>query len=142
MHVSYRNDRSPGGTSDEARARRALIVDADPEQRTRTRLCLKRLGLIVDVVDDGDAALAAVQRRAYDLLLAEVALPDMGGPELVRAVRAEPAGRELRILVHGSYALPGDARRATESGADAFLGGWTGDDALARAVRGLLAPMR
>lgn len=123
----------------DGRVRRALIVDADPEQRTLARLCLKRLGLIVDVVEDGAAALAALSRRPYDLLVVEVALPDMGGPELVRAVRVDRSGRSTKILVRGSYALPGDARRATQSGADGFLDGGTGH-ALARAVVALFEP--
>jgi len=110
------------------------VVDADPEQRTRARVGLKRLGLIVDVAEDGAAALDALERRAYDLLVVEVALPDMGGPELVRAARAGGTSSGSKILVQGSYSLPGDAERATRSGADAFLGSWTEHDALIDAV--------
>lgn len=61
-----------------------LVAEDDDSMRTFIRQALIRAGHEVDSVPDGSAALDAVMRKGYDLLLADVVMPGVDGIELVR----------------------------------------------------------
>ncbi len=65
-----------------------VLVAEDNEVNQRVaRAMLEALGHRVDVVDCGDAALEAIERRVYDVLLTDMRMPGMSGLELTRRVR-------------------------------------------------------
>lgn len=69
-----------------------LVVDAHAEQHEHLRRILgPRLGYTVFDAESGAEALALCEelRERFDLLLTEVALPDMTGPELEAALRSQ-----------------------------------------------------
>ena len=104
-----------------ARIRRALVVDGDPEHRTVTRMTMNVLRIPVDVVTNGMQALEALTHGDYDLVMVDMALPDMRGPDLVRALRGSPRHQTIRVLAHSCYILPGDVERSFDAGCDAFI---------------------
>lgn len=66
-----------------------LVVDDDPDVREDAVTCLESLGYRILEAENGDAALAMLEReRGIDLLLVDVAMPGMTGIELVRRARA------------------------------------------------------
>jgi DNA-binding NtrC family response regulator len=65
-----------------------LIVDDDPSIRTVTVEMLKRLDCHARAVDSGEAALAALQESGWDIILIDLAMPEMSGMQLYSAVRA------------------------------------------------------
>lgn len=80
-----------------------LVVDDDADLREVAVNCLLSLGYRILEAENGDAALAMLEReRGIDLLLVDVAMPGMNGFELVRRARAnEPC---LRALFATGYA--------------------------------------
>jgi two-component system, cell cycle sensor histidine kinase and response regulator CckA len=121
------------------RARVALVADDEDMVRGVTRLYLERAGWVVMAARDGPSALrlAAGCPVGVDLLVADVAMPGMSGPELARRVRAlHPAAGVLftsgypRDLLPRGCALDRDAR---------FLDKPFTMEALARAAREALA---
>jgi PAS domain S-box-containing protein len=93
-----------------------LIDDEDAVRRVITRL-LERSGFTVLAAGDGPAALAIAQGHSgpIDVLLTDVVLPGMAGPEIAERLAAERP--EMRVLYCSGY--PGDeiARRGLEPGA-------------------------
>jgi DNA-binding NtrC family response regulator/anti-sigma regulatory factor (Ser/Thr protein kinase) len=63
-----------------------LVVDDDARVRLGVQHYLENAGHRVHCAEDGSAALSILKRTelAVDLLLTDVALPDLGGPELAR----------------------------------------------------------
>jgi PAS domain S-box-containing protein len=70
------------------RKARILVVDDDPDVRLFLITLLDELGHAVEGVEDGEAALAAVEAAPPDLMLIDFAMPKMNGAQLAHAVRA------------------------------------------------------
>ena len=70
--------------------RRIVLADDNADMRDYVgRLLRERWD--VEMVADGDAALAAIRRQPPDLVLADVMMPGLDGFELLRAIRRDPA---------------------------------------------------
>ncbi len=84
---------------------RLLLVDDDPAVREVTGLMLRELGCAVSEAGSGGEALALLERGLeIDLIAADVAMPGMNGPELVRQVRQRQP--EIAVLLVTGYADP------------------------------------
>lgn len=64
-------------------AYRALIVEDDGAIRKLVKIVLEREGFVVEGVRDGAAAIALLSAVAYDLLIVDLMLPNIGGEELL-----------------------------------------------------------
>lgn len=73
---------------------RILVVDDDEDARELIRVMLTDRGGDVTVVESAGAALHAISRDRYDLLLADIGMPEQDGYSLIQAVRAVLARRE------------------------------------------------
>jgi CheY-like chemotaxis protein len=64
-----------------------------------TVLLLEKQGHIVTVVKDGKQALAALERREFDIALMDIQMPELNGLETAAAVREKEAhtGKHLRL---------------------------------------------
>jgi DNA-binding response OmpR family regulator len=82
--VSEKVGKSRGGTTSPVRV---LVVDDSAEARDAVRRTLEREGLAVEQAADGPAALAAVSRCTPDLVLLDLAMPGMGGLEVLARLR-------------------------------------------------------
>ncbi|MEV0901367.1 histidine kinase dimerization/phospho-acceptor domain-containing protein [Actinoplanes sp. NPDC049802] len=67
-----------------------LVARADPVDRRLARRLLERRGHRVVTVADGEAAVEAVQRDRYDLVLMGAGLRVLDGPNAVRLIHADP----------------------------------------------------
>ena len=101
---------------------RVLLAEDNPiNQRVATSM-LEQRGHTVEVVADGGAALAAVLRGGYDVVLMDVQMPELDGFEATRRIRrARPAGEGPRIVAMTAHALAGDRQRCLDAGMDAYL---------------------
>ena len=92
-------------------AGKILIVD----DVATNRIVLKvRLGEVFHetlVASDGAGALRLVRDRKPDLLLLDLELPDMDGIAVLHALRADPASRDLPVIIYTATANA-DARLA------------------------------
>jgi PAS domain S-box-containing protein len=99
--------------------RRLVIADDDPMQLKLATFRLSRLGFTVEAVPDGRAALEAVRRRAPDVVISDVMMPELDGFGLAMAVRQDPALRAVPVLlVTSSYVDPADRALARRAGAN------------------------
>jgi len=104
------------------RALRILCAEDNPYGRVILNTILTELGHKVDFAGSGEAAVEAVARGGYDLVLMDVILPDLDGIEATRRIRAL-AGDAARTPVIGisGRAAPGDETAARAAGMDAYV---------------------
>jgi signal transduction histidine kinase/CheY-like chemotaxis protein len=106
-----------------ARPLRVLLVEDNlVNQKLVTRM-LEPQGHVVEVAGNGRAALAALERATFDLVLMDVQMPEMDGFEATAAIRAaERDGRaHLPIIAMTAHAMKGDRERCLAAGMDAYL---------------------
>jgi PAS domain S-box-containing protein len=82
---------------------RAVVVDDEPVVRDVCARLLEGLGYAVQAVSDGAAALALFEseRRPVELLLTDVVMPGLTGPEL--ALRVSEIHAETKVLYMSGY---------------------------------------
>jgi two-component system, chemotaxis family, chemotaxis protein CheY len=76
-----------------------LSVDDSSTMREVVKLALKLAGFEVSQATDGAEALKMALAGQYDLVLADVNMPNMDGIELIRALRAEENYKKTPILM-------------------------------------------
>lgn len=105
----------------EVRGRILAAEDNEVNQVVIERL-VRRLGYAIDVVNSGQAAVAAVARGGYALVLMDCQMPGMDGFEATSAIRAlpGPAGT-LPIVAVTAHAAPGDRQQCLAAGMDDYL---------------------
>jgi DNA-binding response OmpR family regulator len=102
------------------RAARVLVVDDNPLFARATASMLAALGVEADLAADGFAALAALARAPYDLVLLDWEMPRLDGRRTVLEIRRR-FGPSLPIIV--TSALTARVRRVLgpDSGVDDLL---------------------
>ncbi len=93
---------------------RALVVDDDEDVHRLVATWLRRRGYEVETAADGRHATELLDRGAFDVVISDVVMPDIGGNELLRRVRQ----RDLDLPV-----LLMTARPELASAIDAVNGG-------------------
>lgn len=104
---------------------RVLVVDDNAVNRKIVSRQLELAGVQADTAGAGDEALTLWRERRYDLVLADLQMPDMDGFELARRIRAgEAAERRARtpILALTADKTEQQAARSREAGMDGCLG--------------------
>ena len=90
-------------------------------------------------VDNGDAALERAIEVRPDVVLADVGMPGLNGYELCAAIKAEPALRNVKVILLTGTFDTYDETRAREVGADAHVSKPFEAQALVDQVHALLA---
>jgi CheY-like chemotaxis protein len=111
---------SPPGA---ARAYRVLLVEDDRINQFVSVRLLEKMGLVVEVVDNGHEAVSRVISGAFDLVLMDCQMPELDGYEATRRVRAAESvhGRRVPIVALTANALSSDRARCLEAGMDDYL---------------------
>src|SRR5215471_10002567 len=76
-----------------------LLADDDPGARLLHTTALETGGFSVDVVADGEEAIAAFTKRQPDCLVLDVVMPKLTGFDVCRLVRATTDGQRIPILI-------------------------------------------
>jgi two-component system response regulator HydG len=96
-----------------------LIVDDDHAHRTMLETMVKTWAYETHTADDGDTAIAAVEKRAFDLILMDIRMVRMSGIEALDAIRKiNPA---IPIVLMTAYASVDTAVEALKKGAYDYL---------------------
>jgi PAS domain S-box-containing protein len=110
----------------EARRRslRILLAEDDLTNQKVAQGFLARLGLEVDTVSSGAAALEALRGFSYDLVLMDVQMPVMDGLEATRAIRDannNALAPHVPIIALTARAMEGDREACLLAGMDDYL---------------------
>jgi len=98
-----------------------LVVDDEPNIVLSLEFLMEQAGFEVRVARDGEQALAAMRERAPDLVLLDVMIPRGDGYGVCKAVRANPAWREVRIVMLTAKGRESERERGIALGADDYI---------------------
>lgn len=97
---------------------RVLIVDDHELILSVMEMVLRRKGFEPEIASNGNAAWDLIQTHEYALLITDIAMPGLGGTELIRRTKAHsPETRILAISGRGAAFLAD----AIDAGADDTL---------------------
>jgi two-component system, chemotaxis family, sensor kinase CheA len=103
-------------------APKVLVVDDQFTVRELQRSILRAAGYRVEVAPDGREALARLSAPGgFDLVVTDLQMPEMGGLELLAAIRADPERSSLPVIVVTSHGSEEDRKRGAQAGADAYI---------------------
>ncbi|WP_176049694.1 response regulator [Burkholderia sp. BCC1644] len=101
---------------------RILCAEDDPDIRTILDFSLSTVGgYELCLCADGTEALEQADAFAPDLVLLDVMMPRLGGPETMRALRERPALRDTPIVLMSARALPDEIEALLAHGATGVI---------------------
>ena len=103
------------------RRKRILVVDDSITVRELERQLLQSRGFDVDVAVDGMDGWNAVRGEQYDLVVSDVDMPRLDGIGLVSLIKADPARRDIPIVIVSYKDREEDRLRGLEAGANRYL---------------------
>ena len=97
---------------------RLLLVEDHPINQEVARALLEREGATIVTANNGREALEclAAAMIPFDAVLMDVQMPEMGGYEASRAIRAQPRFAALPIIAMTANAMNGDREKCIEAG--------------------------
>lgn len=99
-----------------------LVVDDVAENRDLLMRRLKRMGYsLIDEATNGHEALAAIDRRPYDLVLLDIMMPELDGFGVLERLKADGRINDLPVVVVSALNEIDPVVRCIELGADDFL---------------------
>ncbi len=103
------------------RGARLLVADDNKVNRLLMGRNLEMQGHKVAMAENGRAALDALRRESFDLLLLDIEMPDLDGFQVMEQLAADPELRDLPVIVTSSLEGVAHVVRAIELGADDYL---------------------
>jgi CheY-like chemotaxis protein len=96
-------------------------VDDNRDSADTTTAILRLLGNEVESAYSGSAAIEAAKHFRPNVVLLDIAMPDMDGFETLRRMRAAPVTAKIFAIAMTGYGTQEDKRRTLEAGFDAHL---------------------
>lgn len=101
--------------------KRILVVEDDPDNRRIVAKVLTVEGYDVIEAIDGIEALAQARAERPDLILMDLALPNVDGWEATRQLKSDPETRSIPVVALTAVAMRGDEEQARAAGCDDYL---------------------
>jgi two-component system sensor histidine kinase/response regulator len=98
-----------------------LIVEDSPTQAERLRRLIQSKSYRVRVAANGRLALALLREHRPHLVLSDIIMPELNGYELCRAIKEDPALRDIPVILVTALNDAKDIIRGIECGADNFI---------------------
>ena len=97
-----------------------LLVDDSKFLRMATERALARAGYRVSTASDGEHALELARRERPDVILLDMLLPKIPGPEVLKSLKKDPVTAGIAVVVFTGLSQK-NALRLQKDGACAFL---------------------
>jgi two-component system, OmpR family, alkaline phosphatase synthesis response regulator PhoP len=128
----------PDTAIDAARPARILIADDNPQGIELLEAYLAATDYDTRTAADGDETLRQVRDWKPDLILLDIMMPKISGFEVCKRLRADPATRNIAVLMITALDQPSDVDKAVDAGTDDFITKPINKDVLLLRVRALL----
>lgn len=100
---------------------RVLVVEDNPANRDLISYLLRTFGYEVDCEDDGALGLESALSREYDLILADILMPNMDGYEFARRFRVKASNGKTPLIAVTALAMTGDREKILAAGFDGYI---------------------
>jgi two-component system, OmpR family, alkaline phosphatase synthesis response regulator PhoP len=138
MHPSAQPTNDVNSASAVAAPPRVLIADDNPQGAELLEAYLSDSNYDLRIASDGEQTLQVVNSWQPDLILLDIMMPRISGFEVCKRLRANPATRDIVVLMITALDQPSDIDRAVEAGTDEFLSKPINKSELVLRVRSLL----
>jgi signal transduction histidine kinase/CheY-like chemotaxis protein len=101
---------------------RVLLAEDEPISQEVSRTILEDVGLVVDLAEDGEMAIALAQIADFDIILMDMQMPKMNGLDATRAIRADSLNMDTPILAMTANAFLEDRQACLDAGMNDHLG--------------------
>jgi signal transduction histidine kinase len=120
--TEHDREEPPSGVDSRLEQVRALVVDDDRDSIDLLRVVLEGAGARVTTATSAREALAILEGLGpFDVLVSDIAMPEMDGCALLREIRSRAQGAELPAIALTAYARKEDADRVKRAGYDQHL---------------------
>ena len=100
---------------------RILVADDDRDIRDLITFKLGQAGFKVQAVDDGTAALAAIEADPPDLAVLDMMMPGLSGIDVLRKIRDAERTRSVRVILLTARSRDTDVDAGFAAGADDYV---------------------
>lgn len=101
--------------------KRILLIEDNAINRRLAQFLLKSQGYEVWEAVSAPEAFESLKEKRPDLILMDIQLPGMDGLTATRQLKADPATRDIPVLIVTSYAMKGDETKAYEAGCSGYV---------------------
>jgi len=105
----------------EAARMRILVADDNADAADSLAMLLQADGHVVLTASDGRRAVEVAEAFRPNVILMDVAMPQLDGLEATREIRRRNWGADIRIIALTAWGQPTERRRTREAGMDAHL---------------------
>lgn len=102
---------------------RVLLAEDNQVNQTLAIRLVEKLGHSITLVGNGRAAVEAVTNQAFDVILMDLQMPEMGGLEATQKIRELELQRQryTPIVAMTAHAMQGDRERCIAAGMDGYV---------------------
>lgn len=104
-----------------SRAYRVLVVDDNVDAASSLALVLRIFGHEASTAADGHSALVAVESLRPDLVVLDIGLPGMSGYQVCQYIRAQPWGRQVKLVALSGWGQDEHKTQAHAAGFDHYF---------------------
>jgi CheY-like chemotaxis protein len=99
-----------------------LLAEDNPINQKLAVTILQKSGYSIDVVDDGEQAVKAIEGGTYNLVLMDVQMPGLDGFEATQRIRSSDGEyQHVPIIAMTAHAMSGDRERCLAAGMDDYI---------------------
>jgi CheY-like chemotaxis protein len=98
-----------------------LLVEDNQDNQDLMRFLLERAGYHVSTARTGRQALDLTRQNKPDVILMDLSLPVMDGWTAARFIKGDPELAGIPLIAVTAHTLPGDRRKALDSGFDSYI---------------------
>ncbi len=98
-----------------------LIIEDDPDNLELVRFLLDSAGYTVFKAVNGSSGLEIIRREKPDMVLLDLTIPEIDGWSLASQLKSDPETNHIRVVALTAHTLPGDRKRAMDSGCDGYI---------------------
>ena len=98
-----------------------LLVEDNPTNQLVAGDMLKKMGLVVELANNGVEAVSKASIKRYDAILMDLQMPELDGFSATRQIRSQPEGKEVPIIAMTAAAMASDRKNCLAAGMNDFI---------------------
>lgn len=107
--------------SEKLKNKKVLLVDDDSVNRLLGITILEKFNCSFDIANNGNEAIANLNKNRYDIILLDIHMPDISGIEIARYLRHEKHDKSTKIIAVTAAVMKNDIEKYYKAGIDDFI---------------------